>query len=611
MTENERIMLLEIFKDAGSLLKKVDAARKSLEEQADTAVPVQDIQEPMDLVLPPEPEFTEPEEEAIQVRIGNNKPAVSATETDRGQELKIKVKPKPKTEPEVPEDTTPAENPKAGPEPKIRDEAVPQGDEVTQESAMAETEAKADVTDTLPAAEPESVEQEKKTECKASARSENKAEKKTTDDRKAPKSAAAEETLPDKAESVNKENKKTEKGKRTEEAQVLPAKPTPVQKAKKAGTLSVLSLSAGCGGMSIGMQGGFEAIEQSIPEPLRKLCSKGSKDGWLKLPKTAFSVLAASDLNKKASVLWKKNLPDVDFTPYEEGKTDQIPDDVDVVTATLTQKEFMQKTSEGLVKGEVYENVAKAIREASPKAFLIEAVPPTVDDNDVEAELKKDFEDTQDGYLVSLMRLSSADYGVAQNRTRVILLGLKKSCLTKEAEKALSSDNIPEKYDPKPARTHTPEGNGEMLPYITAGMILNGLSEPEDSNDPSQQVYSLMKYSGPKNSGQKEIDLNSLAPVMRVEHHGNVEFRRLSKEHGGSHEDELNKGLKERRLSVRECARIQSFPDDFAIVTDTGKVVKDGISGSTGYKLVGGATPPLFAYAIARRLEEEWPLYFG
>ena len=67
---------------------------------------------------------------------------------------------------------------------------------------------------------------------------------------------------------------------------------------------------------------------------------------------------------------------------------------------------------------------------------------------------------------------------------------------------------------------------------------------------------------------------------------------------------ELKKGLKERRLSVRECARIQTFPDDYKFV------VPNLLSASDGYRLIGNAVPPLLAFRLALRLEEVWPELF-
>ncbi|MDE6982421.1 MAG: DNA cytosine methyltransferase, partial [Lachnospiraceae bacterium] len=101
-----------------------------------------------------------------------------------------------------------------------------------------------------------------------------------------------------------------------------------------------------------------------------------------------------------------------------------------------------------------------------------------------------------------------------------------------------------------------------------------------------------------------------LAPTIRSEHHGNIEFRRLSKEHGGKHRTELKQGLNERRLSVRECARIQTFPDEYQFVIPALNGNKS-VSGSEAYKIIGNAVPPLLGYHIAKRLEENWNLYFG
>ncbi len=96
--------------------------------------------------------------------------------------------------------------------------------------------------------------------------------------------------------------------------------------------------------------------------------------------------------------------------------------------------------------------------------------------------------------------------------------------------------------------------------------------------------------------GQNEINLDGLGPTIRSEHHGNIEFRRLSIEHSGKYHNELELGLKERRLSVRECARIQTFPDDFIFIyTDI----------SDGYKMIGNAVPGNLAYAVAKCVMED------
>ena len=69
-------------------------------------------------------------------------------------------------------------------------------------------------------------------------------------------------------------------------------------------------------------------------------------------------------------------------------------------------------------------------------------------------------------------------------------------------------------------------------------------------------------------------------------------------------------GLPERRLTVRECARIQTFPDDYQfILKSNGNNVS--VSSSDAYKIIGNAVPCVLAYNIAMNLSEKWIKYFG
>lgn len=110
--------------------------------------------------------------------------------------------------------------------------------------------------------------------------------------------------------------------------------------------------------------------------------------------------------------------------------------------------------------------------------------------------------------------------------------------------------------------------------------------------------------------GQTEINLFGLGPTIRSEHHGNIEFRRLSEEHGGKLKCELDKGLQERRLTPRECALIQTFPPDYPFVSYMGYTKKYAVSPSGAYKVIGNAVPPVLAYNIARRLQFLWDKIF-
>jgi DNA (cytosine-5)-methyltransferase 1 len=141
--------------------------------------------------------------------------------------------------------------------------------------------------------------------------------------------------------------------------------------------------------------------------------------------------------------------------------------------------------------------------------------------------------------------------------------------------------------------------------------VLKQLKEPKESFDPSQRFYSKAKYMGAHCQGQKEITMNSIGPTIRSEHHGNIEYRRLSLEHGGTNKNELEKGLAERRLTPRECALIQTFPPDFQFVIPKDYDWKRFIVSASGaYKVIGNAVPPILAYHIAMRIQNLWSTYF-
>mgnify|MGYP003171373825 FL=1 len=197
------------------------------------------------------------------------------------------------------------------------------------------------------------------------------------------------------------------------------------------------------------------------------------------------------------------------------------------------------------------------------------------------------------------------DYGVPQSRERVIFFGFRKSALKPDALKALKKEIIPDEYDPYPVKTH---GRG-LKETVTCADAFVGLDEPEISLDEAQRKYSKAKYMGQHCQGQSEIKLSSVGPTIRSEHHGNIEFRRLSAEHGGNYQEELERGLQERRLTVRECARIQTFPDEYQFILKKTNQNKN-VTVSDAYKIIGNAVPCVLAYNIAKNLESKWLLYF-
>lgn len=229
--------------------------------------------------------------------------------------------------------------------------------------------------------------------------------------------------------------------------------------------------------------------------------------------------------------------------------------------------------------------------------------------------IQKDFSSINgNGYFVfDPQVLHAADYGISQSRERVIFIGVKKSSLKAGVLKKLQKKVLDAELNPYPAPTHAYKSKSpDLAPFVKLSDVFAFLEEPNITNDLSQKYFSKAKYMGAHCQGQTEVKLDGISPTIRSEHHGNIEFRRLSPSHGGKYQSEIEAGMMERRLTPRECGTIQTFPLDYEFVIPKvhGRKGSFLVSPSQAYKIIGNAVPPLLAYHISKRLEKIWDLYF-
>jgi len=412
--------------------------------------------------------------------------------------------------------------------------------------------------------------------------------------------------------------------------------------------MNVLSLFSGCGGMDIGFEGGFTCLTRSINKEMHPDWIIKENKSWVTLAETGFKTVFANDIRPDAKSAWvsyfQKNNSKandiyhidsiVDLVKRAKNGEKVFPDNIDVVTGGFPCQDFSisgkrkgfnsEKSHNGGVlevgepsiesRGQLYMWMRDVVTLTNPLMFIAENVKGFANLDDVKEIIEKDFAQAGNGgYLVvPAVVLHAADYGVPQNRERIIFFGFRKNALTKKALKELSQSTICEEYNPYPPKTHsyTVTNNDILYMPVTCAEAFVDLLEPNESEDLSQQKYSKAKYMGKHCQGQSEIKLDNIAPTIRSEHHGNIEYRRLSLENGGKHTEELKQGLPERRLTVRECARIQTFPDDYQfILKSNGDNVS--VSSSDAYKIIGNAVPCVLAYNIAMNLSKKWDRYFG
>lgn len=407
----------------------------------------------------------------------------------------------------------------------------------------------------------------------------------------------------------------------------------------------VLSLFSGCGGMDIGLEGGFICLKDSINQKMHPSWIDEDYGKWVKASKTGFRTVFANDIKQEAKSAWvsyfEKRYSNaneiyrvesiVDLVKRHKKGEQVFPKDIDVVTGGFPCQDFsvagkrqgfnslkshMGETisSESTTvenRGQLYMWMKEVVSIVKPKVFIAENVKGLVSLENAKETIEKDFSQAADGgYLIVPARvLQAANYGVPQSRERVIFYGFKRSALKKEALQKLNNISDNSNLDPYPIPTHNYNINNEKLnPFVSSGKAISDLEEPNLTSDNSQKAYSRAKLS--RGQGNIEIKLEDVSPTIRSEHHGNIEFRRLAIKNGGKYVDEIERGLEERRLTIRECARLQTFPDDYQFILDKTERNK-AVSASSAYKIIGNAVPCVLAYNIGKKLADNWDMYFG
>jgi DNA (cytosine-5)-methyltransferase 1 len=314
---------------------------------------------------------------------------------------------------------------------------------------------------------------------------------------------------------------------------------------KKDNKIRVVSLFSGCGGLDLGLEGGFTSLGKYFPE-------------------NPFEIVWANDIEEKACKTMRLNFPETevvcdDITKVLKNKLD-IPE-ADVVVGGFPCQDFsLAGKRRGLTvkRGKLYLSMAEVVKKVQPKVFLAENVKGLLSwEKGLGIKtMVSDFEKL--GYHVEYRLHHTADFGVPQTRERVIIIGIRKDLGNKIVW-------------PKP--TH----GSASRPWMTLKEAIGDLEDDKKHFCLPNSGYSKAKLF-PGTQGNSVTKADRPGPTMRAEHHGNIEFHYKLP----------------RRLSAREAARIQSFPDDFAFVQST----------TDAYRQVGNAVAPIFGWHLAQSIKE-------
>lgn len=268
-------------------------------------------------------------------------------------------------------------------------------------------------------------------------------------------------------------------------------------------------------------------------------------------------------------------------------------------------------------RNKLYIQYGRFLKEYSPKAFVFENVPGllTADKGNHFKNLKIYFKKL--GYEVYHETLVASDYGVLQSRKRIIIIGWKK-----DIDKGFPIiDKIKVDYNVNSAISDLqiikPGEGADVSKYLNKDSkyldefhIRNGvdfvtqhISRPHNPRDLEIYKRAIQKWDK-DNERLRYPDL----PIKLKTHKNETAFidrYKVVNGNGFSHtivahiakdgHYYIHPDIKQcRSISVREAARLQSFPDDFYF---------EG-SRSAVFKQIGNAVPPLMAYAIANKMKE-------
>jgi len=323
--------------------------------------------------------------------------------------------------------------------------------------------------------------------------------------------------------------------------------------------MKIVSLFAGAGGLDLGFE------------------------------RAGFDIIWANEYDKDIWETYEKNFPNtkLDRRSITEISSDEIPDCDGIIGGPPCQSWSEAGAQRGLAdhRGQLFFEFIRILREKKPLFFLAENVSGMLQKrhNDALMYIIQLFENS--GYNVNFKLLNAVDYEVPQDRKRVFFIGLRKDLNKVFVFPSPSNKRLVLKdaiWDLKDSAIPAKKGNytnGDKCIIPNHEYMIGGFSTIYMSRN---RVRGWDEPSFTIQAGGRHAPIHPQAPKMIF-----VEKNRRIFAPGYEH--------LYRRLTVRECARIQTFPDSHIFYYK--KV-------SAGYKMVGNAVPVNLAYFLAKRIKK-------
>lgn len=312
--------------------------------------------------------------------------------------------------------------------------------------------------------------------------------------------------------------------------------------------------------------------------------------------RAGFDIIWANEYDSTIWETFEYNFPNtkLDRRSIRNVPEDEIPECIGIVGGPPCQSWSEAGSLRGIndARGQLFYEFIRVLRAKKPLFFLAENVEGMLAKRHEEAlsNIKKMFKDS--GYNLSFRLINANNYNVPQDRKRVFFVGYRSDLNITfefpemEKYKPVLKDAIWDLKDsafPAKEKNYT-NGKNCIVPnheYMIGGFSTIYMSRNRVRNwdEPSFTIQ----------AGGRHAPIHPQAPKMTFIEQNKREFVK-GKEH------------LYRRLSLRECARIQTFPDDFIFKYD---------NLINGYKMVGNAVPVNLSYALANKIMEDLQSLFS
>ena len=316
--------------------------------------------------------------------------------------------------------------------------------------------------------------------------------------------------------------------------------------------VKVFSLFSGCGGMDLGLEGGFQYLNKNYQNH-------------------PFEIISAIDNNPYAVSIYKDNFKHhIVEADIRELDSKAILDHDLLVGGFPCQSFSISAQNPPRLgysddNGRLFFEMVKILKWKKPKFFMAENVKGLLSANKKKAFPLVVSEFEKAGYNVLHKLLNSSHYGIPQKRERVFIVGIRKDL---DHSTFRFPEPIPQKNGPVPLKVVLDKTADSDPKWFFSQRAVDGMlrvkqkmnkGRAQDVNAPCNTISSHLA----------KVSLNSTDPVLKI----NGQYR---------------------RFTPREAARIQSFPESFNF---------ESVSDGRKYHAIGNAVPPVLMWHMANSLK--------